>query len=242
MAESVFFWTCAIGASVSALAVVYPPIPGDRGPGRSAAALVACLTFVTGQYLLLAAHLLAVAQLLFFVVGVGALFVVATTRLDTGPRPEVEARSWTLARIFTAAIVVHFGVELTLAMGDLALGDPGALGADAERAPGLPYVGLGAVLFSVGALGVLLRRNLLVVLMCLALMLNAVGLTVIAFGRAHAYGGDGHPGGGASDGWALGALVMVIAVAEAAVGLSIVGHLFRGRQTLSVDAAGLMRR
>lgn len=232
MAESVFFWICAIGATVSALAVVYPPIPGARGPGRSAAALVACLTFVAGDYALLAALRLAAAQLLLFVVGVGALFLVATTRLDTGPQPDVEARSWTPARILTAAIVVHFGLELTLV-----LGDQGALGAGGERALGLPYLGQGAVLFSVGALGVLLRRNLLVVLMCLALMLNAVSLTVVAFGALHGHIGGGHAGGGT-----LGGLVMVVAVAEAAVGLSIVGHFFRGRRRLDVDAAGLMRR
>jgi NADH-quinone oxidoreductase subunit K len=93
------------------------------------------------------------------------------------------------------------------------------------------YLILSAVLFSVGALGVLVRRNALVVFMCVELMLNAVNLTFVTFSR---FRGD-------MDGHVLAFFVMAVAAAEAAVGLAIILSLFRSRKTLNVDEADLMR-
>lgn len=93
------------------------------------------------------------------------------------------------------------------------------------------YLVLSAVLFSIGALGVLVRRNALVVFMCVELMLNAVNLTFVAFARHH----------GGMDGHVFAFFVMAVAAAEAAVGLAIILSLFRSRKTLNVDEADLMR-
>jgi NADH-quinone oxidoreductase subunit K len=90
---------------------------------------------------------------------------------------------------------------------------------------------LSALLFSIGALGVFLRRNLITVFMCVELMLNAVNLAFVAFSRAL----------GALDGQVLVFFVMTVAAAEAAVGLAIVIALHRKKDTLNVDAFSLLR-
>jgi NADH-quinone oxidoreductase subunit K len=93
------------------------------------------------------------------------------------------------------------------------------------------YLVLSALLFGIGTLGVLVRRNALVVFMCIELMLNAVNLTFIAFSRFR----------GGMDGHVVAFFVMAVAAAEAAVGLALILHLFRTRQSLNVDEANLMR-
>jgi NADH-quinone oxidoreductase subunit K len=85
---------------------------------------------------------------------------------------------------------------------------------------------LSAALFSVGALGVFLRRNLITVFMCIELMLNAANLAFIAFSRAL----------GTLDGQVLVFFVMTVAAAEAAVGLAIVVALQRHRDSVDADA------
>jgi len=92
---------------------------------------------------------------------------------------------------------------------------------------------LSLILFGLGTLGVFLRRNVITVLMCVELMLNGVNLAFVAFNRAAP--------GGALDGQVLVFFVMVVAAAEAAVGLAIVIALHRHRDTLDVDAFNLMR-
>ena len=87
------------------------------------------------------------------------------------------------------------------------------------------YLVLGAVLFSIGAIGLLVRRNVLVMFMCVELMLNAVNLTFVAL--AQLYGVSGY---------IMVFFVMTVAAAEAAVGLALVISLFRHRETLSPDA------
>jgi NADH-quinone oxidoreductase subunit K len=93
------------------------------------------------------------------------------------------------------------------------------------------YVALSAVLFTMGVLGVLIRRNPLVIFMSIELMLNAANLTLVAFGRRH----------GSMEGQALVFLVMAVAAAEVAVGLAIIVAIFRVRRRLSVDDLSLMR-
>jgi NADH-quinone oxidoreductase subunit K len=93
------------------------------------------------------------------------------------------------------------------------------------------YLVLGAVLFSIGVAGVLLRKNLLVILMSLELMFNAVNLTFAAFARQDPTG-RGHL-------WVL--MVIAASAAEAAVVLALSIHIFRSRGTLDTDRLDSLR-
>ena len=97
--------------------------------------------------------------------------------------------------------------------------------------PPVYYVGLSAILFTVGVVGVLVRRNPLVIFMSIELMLNAANLAFVAFGRAH----------GAVDGQVIVFFVMAVAAAEVAVGLALIVAIFRTRHRLDVDDLSLMR-
>jgi NADH-quinone oxidoreductase subunit K len=94
------------------------------------------------------------------------------------------------------------------------------------------FLGVAAVLFMIGTVGFLLRRNLLVLLMSIELMLNAVNLTLVAYNRVHT---ESH------DGQVFAFFVIAIAAAEAAVGLAIVLAFFRTRRTIRSDDADLLR-
>ena len=93
------------------------------------------------------------------------------------------------------------------------------------------YVYLSALLFTIGAAGVLLRRNAIVVFMSIELMLNATNLAFVAFSRIH----------GTVDGQIAAFFVMVVAAAEVVVGLSIIVMIFRTRRSASVDDANLLK-
>jgi NADH-quinone oxidoreductase subunit K len=93
------------------------------------------------------------------------------------------------------------------------------------------YTALSAVLFSIGVVGVVIRRNPLVIFMSIELMLNAANLSLVAFGRRY----------GSMEGQALVFFVMAVAAAEVAVGLAIIVAIFRARRRLSVDDLSLMR-
>ncbi|MBW0103342.1 NADH-quinone oxidoreductase subunit NuoK [Pseudonocardia sp. KRD291] len=93
------------------------------------------------------------------------------------------------------------------------------------------YLLLSALLFSIGAVGVLVRRNAVVVFMCIELMLNAVNLTLVTFSRIN----------GTLDGQVMAFFVMVVAAAEVVVGLAIITSIFRTRQSSSVDDANLLK-
>jgi NADH-quinone oxidoreductase subunit K len=93
------------------------------------------------------------------------------------------------------------------------------------------YLFLAAMLFSVGTVGVLVRRNAIVVFMCVELMLNAVNLTLVTFSRMR----------GRLDGQVLAFFVMVVAAAEVVVGLAIIVSIFRTRRSASVDDASLLK-
>ena len=95
----------------------------------------------------------------------------------------------------------------------------------------MSYVYLSAILFSIGGSGVLLRRNAIVVFMCVELMLNSVNLTLVTFARAS----------GTVDGQVMAFFVMVVAAAEVVVGLAIITSLFRTRRSASVDDANLLK-
>ncbi|MEV1295049.1 NADH-quinone oxidoreductase subunit NuoK [Pseudonocardia sp. NPDC049635] len=93
------------------------------------------------------------------------------------------------------------------------------------------YLLLSALLFTVGAVGVLVRRNAVVVFMCIELMLNAVNLSLVTFSRIH----------GNLDGQVMALFVMVVAACEVVVGLAIITAIFRTRQSSSVDDANLLK-
>ena len=98
----------------------------------------------------------------------------------------------------------------------------------------LHYLVLGAVLFTLGAAGVVIRRNALIVLMSIELMLNAVNLTFLAFSRFPLVQSAPTPAGFLS-GHAAVFFVIAVAAAEAAVGLAIVIAVFRSRTSVNVD-------
>jgi NADH-quinone oxidoreductase subunit K len=93
------------------------------------------------------------------------------------------------------------------------------------------YLILSALLFGIGTVGVLIRRNAIVVFMCVELMLNAVNLTFVTFPRMH----------GKIDGVVIALFVMVVAAAEVVVGLAIIMSIFRSRRSASVDDANLLK-
>jgi NADH-quinone oxidoreductase subunit K len=93
------------------------------------------------------------------------------------------------------------------------------------------YVVLSAILFTIGAFGVLLRRNAIVVFMSVELMLNAANLAFVSFARMH----------GQLDGQVIAFFVMVVAAAEVVVGLAIIMMIFRTRRSANVDEPSLLR-
>ncbi|GAB3653066.1 NADH-quinone oxidoreductase subunit NuoK [Actinocorallia lasiicapitis] len=93
------------------------------------------------------------------------------------------------------------------------------------------YLVLSAILFTIGAAGVLIRRNAIVVFMCVELMLNATNLAFVSFSKQH----------GNLDGQIIAFFVMVVAAAEVVVGLAIIMTIFRSRRSSSVDDANLLK-
>jgi NADH-quinone oxidoreductase subunit K len=93
------------------------------------------------------------------------------------------------------------------------------------------YIGLSAILFTIGLIGFMTRRNAIVAFMCVELMLNATNLSLVTFSRVH----------GALDGQVAAFFVMVVAAAEVVVGLAIIVAIFRTRRSASVDDANLLK-
>lgn len=93
------------------------------------------------------------------------------------------------------------------------------------------YLMLSGILFTIGVIGVLTRRNAIVVFMCIELMLNAVNLTFITFSRFLQ----------SIDGVIFAFFVMAVAAAEAAVGLAIFVMLYRSKETINVDEVNLLK-
>jgi NADH-quinone oxidoreductase subunit K len=93
------------------------------------------------------------------------------------------------------------------------------------------YLLVSAILFTIGAFGFLIKRNIITIFMCIELMLNAVNLSFVAFARYYSL----------LDGQVFVFFVMAVAAAEAAVGLGIIVALFRNLQTLNVDETNLMK-
>lgn len=109
-----------------------------------------------------------------------------------------------------------------------------ALAAQSANQPAIPlswYLYVSLVLFAIGGIGVLVRRNALTVLMSIEIMLNAVNLAFLAFARFH---GDMH-------GHLITFFVIAVAAAEAAVGLALVLGIFRHKRSVNVDSMNALR-
>ena len=94
------------------------------------------------------------------------------------------------------------------------------------------YIYLSALLFTIGAIGVVVRRNAIVVFMCVELMLNAANLAFVTFSRVH----------GNLSGQVASFFTMVVAACEVVVGLAIIVAIYRSRRSASVDDASLLKR
>jgi len=93
------------------------------------------------------------------------------------------------------------------------------------------YLVLATILFTIGAVGVLIRRNAIVLFMCIELMLNSANLALVTFSRIN----------GNLNGQIIAFFVMVVAAAEVVVGLAIIMTIFRTRRSASVDDANLLK-
>ena len=94
-----------------------------------------------------------------------------------------------------------------------------------------PYLVLSAILFTIGVVGFLLRRNAIIAFISVELMLNAANLSFVTFSRQH----------GNLDGQVASFFVMVVAAAEVVVGLAIIVSIYRARRSASVDDANLLK-
>jgi NADH-quinone oxidoreductase subunit K len=94
------------------------------------------------------------------------------------------------------------------------------------------YIYLSVILFTIGAIGVVIRRNAIVVFMCIELMLNAANLAFVTFSRVH----------GNLSGQVASFFTMVVAACEVVVGLAIIVTIYRSRRSASVDDANLLKR
>ena len=94
------------------------------------------------------------------------------------------------------------------------------------------YLYLAALLFTIGAVGVVVRRNAIVVFMCIELMLNAANLSLVTFSRLN----------GNLNGQIVAFFTMVVAACEVVVGLAIIVAIYRSRRSASIDDASLLKR
>ena len=94
------------------------------------------------------------------------------------------------------------------------------------------YIYLSVLLFTIGAIGVVIRKNAIVVFMCIELMLNAANLAFVTFSRIH----------GNLSGQVASFFTMVVAACEVVVGLAIIVTIYRSRRSASVDDASLLKR
>ena len=138
----------------------------------------------------------------------------ASDEISVAPSPRGLGRALGAAAVFATVVVIAMAISLR-----------GKVPTTAH------YLGLSMLIFTIGALGVLLRRNALVLFMCVELMLNAVNIAFVAFARLN----------GAIGGQVIVLFVMIVAAAEVAVGLAIIVLIFRRRHSANVDDLSIMR-
>src|SRR5206468_1959655 len=174
----------------------------------TAAALLMAFTFLcmAGMFVLLGAETIALFQVLIYVgaITVLILYGVMFTKFGDRPRALFFQRQTPLAAVFVAAVAIP-----------------------------VAYIVVSAALFFIGCAGVLVRRNAVVILMCVELMLNAANLALVAFSRK--YGSIDERGS------VFVIFVFVIAAAEVAVGLGIILSAYRNRPVVNVDEIHQMK-
>jgi NADH-quinone oxidoreductase subunit K len=106
---------------------------------------------------------------------------------------------------------------------------PPPISPDQFAVPNFHFLVLAATMFTIGTVGVLTRRNPIVIFLCVELMLNSVNLTLITFSRLH------------GDGQVFAFFTMVVAAAEVAVGLGIIVSIFRERHNIDVDEVSMLK-
>ena len=141
----------------------------------------------------------------------------ATVPATTGTEEEHAPRPRRLLRLLVAALFALILVAAISTRGQ----DPAAS----------HYISLSMVLFVIGAFGVLIRRNAIILFMCIELMLNAVNIAFATFARMH----------GSVDGHVAVLFVIIVAAAEVAIGLAIIVSIFRRRGSTNVDDLSLLK-
>jgi NADH-quinone oxidoreductase subunit K len=112
-----------------------------------------------------------------------------------------------------------------------------------EGIPLMGFLALGAVMFLIGAVGVVMKRNPIVIFMCIELMLNAANLTFLSFARYHEFPLIGmiSKDATAMNGQMAVVFVMAVAAAEVAIGLGIIMAIFRTKETIDIDEMNILR-
>lgn len=103
------------------------------------------------------------------------------------------------------------------------------------------YLALSAIIFAIGVVGVLVRRNAIVILMCIEMMMGAAGLAFVTFSRYRRFVHSIDEAANSLDGQVAVFLVMSVAAAEVAVGLGIIVSVFRHKETTDVDEINLLK-
>ncbi len=111
MAETILFWIFAVGSVLTALAVVFPPIPKARAPIHSAISLVACMFCIAALYAMLAAHLVAVLQVLVYAGAIMVLFIFVIMLLNLQADAETRARV-SVAKVIGGVLAAGMGIAL----------------------------------------------------------------------------------------------------------------------------------
>jgi len=202
---------------VSALTVVV-----HKNPVHSACALVLTLCLLAVFFVGLDAQLVALLQVIVYAGAIVVLFLFVIMLLNL----QVETRAMATLLRLPPALRAHLGPPPGRHRGR------GGARQEADMTPPLAwYLGLSAVLFAIGVLGVVVRRNVIVIFMAIELMLNAVNLTFVALARSL----------GSIDGQVIVFFVTTVAAAEAAVGLAIILSMFRNRETTNADELATLK-
>jgi NADH-quinone oxidoreductase subunit K len=229
MSEVVLFYLFSAGAVLASAFVI-----GQRNPMHSVLLLVLSFAMISGLYVLLDAPFIAVTQIIVYAGALMVLFIFVVMLL----KAPTENGCWRGCCAGCGELGTGHRTRVVSRLRLCLRGDvsPHSRGARRRRVPGpsrgrtlIPlghYLIVSAFLFAIGTAGVFLRRNLITMLLSIEIMLNAVNLTFVAFGR---FRGD-------VDGQIITFFVMTVAAAEAAVGLAIVIALFRHRESLNPDA------
>ncbi|NBP85669.1 MAG: NADH-quinone oxidoreductase subunit J [Mycobacteriaceae bacterium] len=219
-AEAVTFWILGALAVLGAIGVVAAP-----KAVYSAIFLATTMISLAIMYVAQDAVFLGVVQVVVYTGAVMMLFlfVLMLVGVDSAQSLVETIRGQRLAGILAG---LGFGILLIAAIGAASKRDHPGVAMNPEN-----YLYLSALLFTIGAAGVLLRRNAIVMFMCVELMLNAANLAFVTFARMH----------GSLDGQAVAFFTMVVAACEVVVGLAIIVTIYRTRRSSDVDEAHLLR-